>query len=49
VAICSVDLFVSGNPIDKNTSLVVDKSKSKIDDWRDHTEDAVFSQMSFTV
>lgn len=48
VAICSIDFFVSGYQLDKNIS-GVDKSKSKIDDWRDHTEDAVYSQMSFTV
>lgn len=34
VAICSLDLFISGHPLDRNTSLAVDKSKSKIDDWR---------------
>ena len=49
VAICSIDFFVSGYQLDKNVSGVVDKSKSKIDDWRDHTEDAVYSQMSYTV
>ena len=49
VAICSVDFYVSGNPLDRNASIALDKSKSKIDDWRDHTEDAAYSQMSFTV
>ena len=49
VAICSVDFFISGNKLDKNVSILVDKSGSRGEDWRDRTEDVVFSQMSYTV
>lgn len=49
VAICSLDLFISGHQLDRNTSGAIDKSKSKVEDWRDDSDDAVFSQMSFTV
>ena len=48
IALCSVDILVTGHQLDKTVSRVVDKSRSK-EEWRDHTEDAVFSQMSFTV
>jgi hypothetical protein len=49
VAICSIDFFISGHSLAGNNSGAFDKSMSRVDDWRDRTEDAVFSQMSYTV
>lgn len=35
--------------MEKNVSGGGEKSKSKIEDWRDRSEDAIFSQVSYTV
>lgn len=37
VAICSLDLFLSGHLLEKKNAGTKDKSKSKIEDWRDRS------------
>ena len=49
VAVCSIDFFLSGFEVEKNVSSKLDKWRSRFDDWRERTEDAVYSQMSYTV
>jgi hypothetical protein len=49
VAICSIDFFLSGFEVDKHHSINADKSRSRFDDLRERTEDAVYSQMSYTL
>jgi hypothetical protein len=48
IAVCSLDFLVSGHRLEKNSSAAGDKSKSKVD-LNNETEDAIFSQMSYTV